>query len=65
MTLRQLINEAATLGQQLPHGLDTAVKVWNLGQEPLAVAGISQASRLQIGTDDDRKGIIAYLTIRP
>lgn len=63
MTLRQLIDDASTLG--LTTGLDVEVRTWNLGREPIEPAGISKAVQLCIGSNEKKTGVIAYLKIKP
>jgi len=64
MTLKDIIDQAADLGQQLPDGLNTEVKLWNLKREPIPKLGISDPSRFQIGAGDEGKGVVAYITIK-
>jgi len=65
MTLKQIIDQAADLGQQLPDGLYTEVKLWNLNQQPLQALEQAKPGRFQIGANEDGKRVIAYLTIKP
>lgn len=65
MTLRSIIDQASTLALELPTGLDTEVKVWNMGRESIEPAGIAKTSSLSVGADETKTKAIAYFKIKP
>jgi len=64
MTLRQLIDDASTLALQLPKGLDTECKAWNMSREPVQTGEILRTTNLAVGSDKDKTGVIAYFKIK-
>lgn len=65
MTLRQLIDDASTLALQLPNGLDTECKAWNMSREPIQTGDILRTTNLAVGADKDKTGLMAYFKIKP